>query len=197
MIRRAASLLNYTLASALKLSKIAENLSQVSRIVRHYSLRRLGLLFRGSLDWPAKHQSSSVTHGWLQSALGRHKCLPSYELRGSPHQRTLIWNSQLVFWCGRRRIYFPNRPYLGPTGKWNWSTTTTALKMETVSFYETLASTYDSTWRHNPEEQHRYPHRREHQIYCPTVFLEVLRKVRKHSHHSRCTRGDSNPKPNE
>jgi hypothetical protein len=35
------------------------------------------------------------------------------------------------------------------------------LKMETVSFSETLVSTYFSTWRHNPEEQHRHLHRRE------------------------------------
>jgi hypothetical protein len=33
--------------------------------------------------------------------------------------------------------------------------------METVCFSETLLSTYESTRRHNPEEQHRHPHRRE------------------------------------
>jgi hypothetical protein len=35
-----------------------ENLSQISRILfdRHKSLRRLGRLFRGSLDWPAEHR---------------------------------------------------------------------------------------------------------------------------------------------
>jgi hypothetical protein len=35
-----------------------------------------------------------------------------------------------------------------------------ALKMETVCFSETL-STYESTLRHNPDEQHRHLHRRE------------------------------------
>jgi hypothetical protein len=34
-----------------------------------------------------------------------------------------------------------------------------ALKMETVCFYKTLASTDESTWRQNPEDRH--PHRRE------------------------------------
>jgi hypothetical protein len=32
--------------------------------------------------WPAEHQSTSVTRGWLQSALGRHKCLPSCRAKG-------------------------------------------------------------------------------------------------------------------
>jgi hypothetical protein len=44
-------------------------------------LRRFGRLFRDSLGWPAKQQSTSVTCGWLQSALGRHKCLPSYRTK--------------------------------------------------------------------------------------------------------------------
>jgi hypothetical protein len=35
-----------------------------------------------------------------------------------------------------------------------------ALKMETVCFSETLVSTYKSTRRYNPEEQHRHLHRR-------------------------------------
>jgi hypothetical protein len=33
--------------------------------------------------------------------------------------------------------------------------------METVCSSETLVSTYESTWRHNPEEQHQHLHRRE------------------------------------
>jgi hypothetical protein len=33
--------------------------------------------------------------------------------------------------------------------------------METVCCYETLISTYESTWRHNTEEKHRHLHRRE------------------------------------
>jgi hypothetical protein len=35
-------------------------------------------------DLAVEHQSSLVTHGWLQSALGRHKCLPSCRTRGFP-----------------------------------------------------------------------------------------------------------------
>jgi hypothetical protein len=55
---------------------------QRSRVVGDYSLRRLGRLLRESLDWPAEHQSTSVTRGWLQSALGRHKCLTSCRTNG-------------------------------------------------------------------------------------------------------------------
>jgi hypothetical protein len=39
--------------------------------------------------------------------------------------------------------------------------TSSALKMETVFFPETLVSTYKSTWRHNPEDEHRRLYRRE------------------------------------
>jgi hypothetical protein len=39
-----------------------------------------------------------------------------------------------------------------------------ALSMETVCFSETVISTYESTWRQNPEQQHRHPHRRENLI---------------------------------
>jgi hypothetical protein len=36
------------------------------------------------------------------------------------------------------------------------------LMMEAVCFFETLASTNESTWRHNPEEHHHpHPHRHE------------------------------------
>jgi hypothetical protein len=62
---RVVPLLNYTLAFALQLRKSTENLSQGSREVGDYSLRRLGRLFffRNSLGWPAEHQSASVTRG--------------------------------------------------------------------------------------------------------------------------------------
>jgi hypothetical protein len=79
--RRAVSLLNYTSAFALQLRKITKNLSQGSRVVGDYSLRRLGWHFRDSLGWPAEHQSTSVTRGWLQSALSRHRCLPSFRTK--------------------------------------------------------------------------------------------------------------------
>jgi hypothetical protein len=39
-------------------------------------------LFRDSLGWPAEHQSTSITRGWLQSALGRYTCLPSCRTMG-------------------------------------------------------------------------------------------------------------------
>jgi hypothetical protein len=84
--RRAVPLFNYTLAFALQLRKIMEYLSQCCRVVGDYSLRRLGRLFffMDSLGWPAEHQSTSVTRGGLQSALGRHKCLPSCRTTGFP-----------------------------------------------------------------------------------------------------------------
>jgi hypothetical protein len=81
---RAVSLLNYTLAFALQLRKRKESPSQGSRVVRNHSLRRLGRLFRHSLGWSAEHQSSSVIRGWLQSALGRHRCLSSCRTKGFP-----------------------------------------------------------------------------------------------------------------
>jgi hypothetical protein len=37
----------------------------------------------------------------------------------------------------------------------------TNLKIEAVCLSETLASTYKSTRRHSPEDQHRHLHRRE------------------------------------
>jgi hypothetical protein len=82
--RRAVPLLNCTLAFVLQLWESTENLGQGSRVVGNYSVRRLGRLFRDSLIWPAEHQSTSVTRGWLQSALGRHRCLPSCRTKGFP-----------------------------------------------------------------------------------------------------------------
>jgi hypothetical protein len=106
--RRVVPLLNYTVAFALQLRKSTEIISQGSRVVRDYSLRRHGRHFRDSLGWRTEHQSTSVTRGWLQSALGRHKCLPSCRTRDSPHQLNLRRNSQRVTWCGRRRMEFQN-----------------------------------------------------------------------------------------
>jgi hypothetical protein len=82
--RRAVPLLNYTLAFALQLRKSTENVCQGSRVVGDYSQRRLGWLLKDSLGWPAENQSTSVTRGWLQSALGRHRCLPSCRNKGFP-----------------------------------------------------------------------------------------------------------------
>jgi hypothetical protein len=75
---------NYTLAFALQPRKSTENLSQDSRLVLSWSLRRIGRLFRGSLGWPAERQPSSVTRVWLKPALGWHKCLPSCRTEGFP-----------------------------------------------------------------------------------------------------------------
>jgi hypothetical protein len=76
-----------------------EKLSQGSRVAGDYSLRRLSCLFMDSLGWPAEHQSTSVTRGWLQSALVRHRCLPSCRIKGSPHQLTLSPSSPEIRKC--------------------------------------------------------------------------------------------------
>jgi hypothetical protein len=44
---------------------------------------------------------------------------------------------------------------------WLIYTPTSALKVEKVCFSETMVSTYESIWRHNPEAQRRHLHRRE------------------------------------
>jgi hypothetical protein len=82
--RRAVPILNSTLAFALQLRKSTENLGQGSRVVGEYSLRQPGRLFMDSLGWATDRQSTSVTRGWLQSALGQHKCLPICRTKGFP-----------------------------------------------------------------------------------------------------------------
>jgi hypothetical protein len=80
--RRPVLQLNYVLAFALQLRKSKENLSQGCREGRKYSLCGLSCLLRDSLGWPAEHRFTSVSLGWLQSALCRHKCLPSCRNKG-------------------------------------------------------------------------------------------------------------------
>jgi hypothetical protein len=74
-----------------------------SRVVGPYPLRRL---FSSNLGWPAEHQSASVTRGWLQSVLGRHKCLPSCRTKGFP--ASAILKSKLsvsaLTWSGKNGI---------------------------------------------------------------------------------------------
>jgi hypothetical protein len=88
--RRAVPLLNYTLVFALQLRKSTENLGQGRRVVGDYSLRRIGRIFRDNLGWPAEHHSTSITRRWLQSALGRHKCLPSCRTKGFPTSTNFV-----------------------------------------------------------------------------------------------------------
>jgi hypothetical protein len=49
-----------------------------------------------------------------------------------------------------------------------------ALKMETVHFSETLASTSPFTWRPNPEEHHQYCHHCENLKSHTEIFLVQL-----------------------
>jgi hypothetical protein len=59
--------------------------------------------------------------------------------------------------------------------EWTHSTIS-ALKMDTVCFSETLASTEESTRRRNPEEQNHHPHRRENlkSHLVPDVFFYLI-----------------------
>jgi hypothetical protein len=120
--------LNYTLAFALQLRKSTENLSQVSRVVGDYSLRRLGWLSVDSLGWPAEHRSTSVTRGWLQSALSRHRCLPTPRYRRLPvvfvpktGSRSPVSSSAsepIGTLGGVRRSFIPVVPFI--TSPWWW-----------------------------------------------------------------------------
>jgi hypothetical protein len=62
------------------------NWGKARQISSHSSrlVRQVGRPFRGSLDWLAERQPSSVTRGWLQSALDWHRCLPSCRTKGFP-----------------------------------------------------------------------------------------------------------------
>jgi hypothetical protein len=83
-----APFFNYTLVFALQLRKSTENLRPGNRLVLRHQLRRLGRLFRSALDWPAEVLSSSVASGWLEPALGRHKCHTGCRTKGFPHRLT-------------------------------------------------------------------------------------------------------------
>jgi hypothetical protein len=64
--------------------------------------------YRDSFGWPAEHQSTSVTRGWLQSALGRHKYLSSCWTDGylaSANSDSKLAISALMWW---RRMESPN-----------------------------------------------------------------------------------------
>jgi hypothetical protein len=93
---RAVPLLNYTLAFALQLRKSTESLSQGSRVVANYSLRRRGCLFMDSLGWPAEHSPPRLPVGDFSQPLVGPGAFQVAELRGSPHQPTLSRNSQSV-----------------------------------------------------------------------------------------------------
>jgi hypothetical protein len=46
---------------------------------------------------------------WLSQPLVGTSAFQVAELRGSPQQLSLSWNSQSVLWCGWRRMESPNR----------------------------------------------------------------------------------------
>jgi hypothetical protein len=94
--RRAVPLLNYTLAFALQLRKITENLSQGSRVVGDYSLRRHGLFLWTASAGLLRISPPRLRVGDFSQHLIGTSAFQVAELRGSPHQLTLIRNSQSV-----------------------------------------------------------------------------------------------------
>jgi hypothetical protein len=106
--RRAVSLLNYTLEFALQLRKSTEKLSQGSRVVGDYSLRRLGRLLGTASAGLLNISPPWFPVGDFSQPLVGASVFQVAELRGSPHKLAWSRNSQSVLWCGRRRMEAPN-----------------------------------------------------------------------------------------
>jgi hypothetical protein len=68
---------------------------------------------------------------------------------------------------------FPSMRYSTQNSVFVSYVTITALKMETICFSETMVPTYESTRRHNPEEEHRQLVRREN-LKSPTLTPNAL-----------------------
>jgi hypothetical protein len=77
--RRAVLLFDCTLGFALQLRERTETLSQGSRVLLDNRCVDWPP-FRGSLDWPVELHTS-VNRGWLQAALGRHRCLKNWQTK--------------------------------------------------------------------------------------------------------------------
>jgi hypothetical protein len=92
---------------ALQLRKITEINGQGNRLVLQY-LRWIGRLLRGSLYWPAEHQSPSLARGLLQWPLVGTSAFQVAEIRGSPHRLSSSHTSQSVLWCDRQRMETQN-----------------------------------------------------------------------------------------
>jgi hypothetical protein len=105
--RRAVPLLNYTLTFALQLTKSMENLSHDSRVVRHYSLRRLGLFLKAASACLLNISPPRLTVGDFNQPLVGTSAFQVAEPSGSPHQLSLSRNSRSLLWCGRRRMESP------------------------------------------------------------------------------------------
>jgi len=98
---------SYTLAFALQLRKVTENLSQGSRKALGWSapnvIRLVDLAIAGDrLDWPADPCRPWLSRQATGSTLGQRKYLPSYHTRGFPTSakfgsklavRTLMWSA--------------------------------------------------------------------------------------------------------
>jgi hypothetical protein len=86
--RRAVPLFDYTLAFALQLRKSTENLSQGSRVVGDYSLRRLGRLLGTASAGLLSISAPWFPVGDFSQPLVGASVFQVAELRGSPHQLT-------------------------------------------------------------------------------------------------------------
>jgi hypothetical protein len=87
--RRAVSLLNYTLGFALQLRISTENLTHFSRIVKDYSLHRLGCFSRTPSAGLLSIGLPRFTRVGRQSASVGTSAFQVSEMRSSPHQLTL------------------------------------------------------------------------------------------------------------
>jgi hypothetical protein len=81
--RQAVLLLNYTLACPTTEERM-ENLTQGSRVIRHYLLSGLRCPSRDSIGWPAELLFMSVTPWEHHSALSQYKCFPSCRTKRIP-----------------------------------------------------------------------------------------------------------------
>jgi len=104
---------SYTLAFALQLRKITENLSQGTQNALGWSalnvicLADLAITGDG-LDWPAGPCRPWLSCWATGSTLSQRKYQPSCCTRVSPHQLALSQSSQSGLWCGRQTAEHPD-----------------------------------------------------------------------------------------
>jgi hypothetical protein len=93
--KRAVPLLNYTLAFALQLRK-STDLSQGSRVPPGLPVAPTLAIFSRTASAGLLHVNPPRLPGGLQSALGRHRCLPRCRTKGFPASANWSRNSQSV-----------------------------------------------------------------------------------------------------
>jgi len=103
--------IEYTLAFALRLRKITENLSQGNRRAHSCSvlnvIRLVDLaIARDGLDWPAVPFRPSLSHQATGSTHGQLKYLPSFRTRGFPTQANFESKLSVIalMWLANNRM---------------------------------------------------------------------------------------------